>query len=105
MGQMTTAEKPLGGPKVHKVGQQRILLAEPYVNKTVLKACSKCGSVHPRARKPPILSDECPDCGTPATVVEVGESKAEIAGDGIWARMARGCLSWAEKLVNLSKGI
>lgn len=105
MEQMRTAESPLGGPKVHKVSHQQIFLAEPYIGKTVLKACSSCNSVHPRARKPPILSDVCPDCGTPAVEVEAPDTKAEIVGDGIWARLARACLDGAQKLVNLSKGI
>ena len=38
---------------------------EPSFSYTILKACAKCGGVHPLARTPPQPDGTCPDCGAP----------------------------------------
>lgn len=68
----------------------------------LLPKCSACGAAHPLARRPKIVTDDCPDCGTPlAELEEPTVEKAALSGGyGIIARL----MFWISgRLVALAK--
>lgn len=66
----------------HKVNDA-YLIPTPELNARFLPRCGNCGGIHPEARRPSLISDICPDCGSDIGQPGPGLSvKAAFTGGG-----------------------
>ncbi len=76
---------------------------EPSMAHCFMPRCSQCHAPHPRARKPAVEIDVCPDCGHPAAqpaeVVKVSTS------GGLWLWLANRLNAIARWLLKASERI
>jgi hypothetical protein len=59
---------------------------EPSLTHRFMPRCASCHAPHPMARKPPVESNVCPDCGHPSTPAAEVVS-APVSG-GLWLWLA-----------------
>lgn len=75
----------------------------PSLTHRLLSRCPACHAAHPMARKPPIESDACPDCGHPC-VAPADPVKVSTSG-GLWLWLANRCHALARWLIKASERI
>ena len=71
---------------------------EPSLQHTFLPRCPSCNAVHPRARKPSIDRDTCPDCGGPVAVSDVAIDVPAVVTD--WKFTFGNFLMWCGSRLN-----
>ncbi len=77
---------------------------EPFATYQVLRRCPNCERPHPRARKPPLLQDDCPECGIACLAEEPVEVKAQTSfAMRFWLWIVNGLNSTAAALLRLSE--
>ena len=62
--------------QVADILNRKVMVPEPYAVVQALPKCAGCGAIHPLARKPRMIVDNCPDCGT---LLQYGEEHLEKA--------------------------
>lgn len=76
---------------------------EPELRITPLRRCPGCLQPHPRARKPALDTDTCPDCDI---LCETGPTQIETAAfGGPWGFVANIFLATARWLTNFARSI
>ena len=70
----------------------------------VLRRCPNCERPHPRARKPPLLQDDCPECGIDCLAEQPVTVKAQTSfAMRFWLWIVNGLNSIAAGLLRLSE--
>lgn len=65
--------------------------------------CAHCHAPHPMARKPPVESDICPDCGQPSQ--PPADTVDASTNGGLWLWLANRCHALARWLMKISERI
>lgn len=74
---------------------------EPSMSHQLFSRCANCHAPHPMARRPPVASEACPECGhaaaKPADAVNITTT------GGLWLWLANLCHAFARWLIKLSE--